>query len=251
MVFIITISYLLIGLLRLFANALDDVYTLPGQQVIHALVPCNNSKESDVEYEPIRKDLIVKAATVTTRLTQSPRLWQNLCIGCYPDCPPPCPTGCCAMFNFSTNVAKDLEKLIGLWDKLDRDNISIPLVTSTCGKKPESVIVWARTDIKVKDPRNILSRPVLQGLGREAEIKEDREGSFVKLDVEAGCGEDRKSYPAQRFEVTDHTDPEVSLGEDFITAAGVLDMSEECLNWVPKGVKVLVPKEDTDMPHEF
>lgn len=257
MVSIITILYLLTGLLGVYAHALEDidaVYAasdLPGQQVIYALESCDNGKEYDDEYEPIRKELIVNAATVVTRLTQYSPMWRNRCAGCSPPCPPPCPVGCCSMFNLSVHVAKDLEKLIGLWDKLDHGKMSVPLVTSTCGKKPESVIIWARTDIKVKDPRNMLSRSVLHGLGREGEMKEDREGLFVELDVEAGCGEDRKKYLAQRFEVKDHVDFEVSLGEDFVKVAGVLGMSEECLNWVPKGMKVLVPKEVSDVPREL
>jgi hypothetical protein len=155
------------------------------------------------------------------------------------------------MYNLSIQVAQELEKLIELWNELDHDRINVSLVTSTCGKKPESVIVWARTDIKVKDPRNMLSRSVLHGLGCEGEMKEDREGLFVELDVEAGCGEDRKKYPAQRFEVKDHVDFEVSLGGDFVKAAGLLGMNEECLNWVPNGMKVLVPKEDSDVPREL
>jgi hypothetical protein len=112
--------------------------------------------------------------------------------------------------------------------------ISVPLIISTCGKKPESVIVWARTDIKVKDARNMLSRSVLHGLGRENEMKEDREGLFVTLGVEAGCGEDRKKYPAQRFEVKDHVDFEVSLGGGFCQGSwgsgherGVLELGAE------------------------
>lgn len=257
MVSIIIILYLLPGLLGVYANGfegIDAVYAasdLPEQQVVYAPGSYDNGKESDDEYEPIRKELIVNAATVVTRLTQYPRMWQNSCAGCYPNCPPRCATACCSMFNASVKVTKELEKLIGLWNKLDHDKISVPLVTSTSGKKPESVILWTRTDIMVKDPRNTLSRSVLHGLGREGEMKEDREGLFVKLDVEVGCGEDRKKYPAQRFEVKDHVDFKVSLGGDFVKAAGVLGMSEECLNWVPKGMKVLVPKEVSDVPREL
>jgi hypothetical protein len=59
---------------------------------------------------------------------------------------------------------------------VDPEMTSLPLIISTAGKKPESVIVWARTDVKVKDER----------------------GLFVKLDGEAGA---RRTYQAQRFEV--------------------------------------------------
>jgi hypothetical protein len=120
MVSIITILYLLTGLLRVYAGALEDTDAvsaasdLPGQQVIHALGSGDNGKESDDEYEPIRKELIVNAATVVARLTQHPRTWQYKCRGCPP-------FYCCHMFNISTQVAKDLEKLIAIWDELDDD----------------------------------------------------------------------------------------------------------------------------------
>ena len=35
-------------------------------------------------------------------------------------------------------------------------------------------------------------------------MKEDRESSVAKLDVEAGCGEDRKKCLARRFNVKDY-----------------------------------------------
>ena len=48
----------------------------------------------------------------------------------------------------------------------------VPLVTN---EEPDSVSIWAPTDIKVNDLRNMLSRSVLHGLGGESEMKEDRE----------------------------------------------------------------------------
>jgi hypothetical protein len=138
MVAIITILYLLTGLLGVYAHAHEDIDVvsaasdLPGQQVIYPLGSCGNGTEPVDEYEPIRKELIVNAATVVTRLTQYPRAFQDECEGCPPDCPqhrrhkPPCKRLCCSIYSLSAQVAEDLEKLIALLDQFDDDKDQCP-----------------------------------------------------------------------------------------------------------------------------
>lgn len=128
MVSVITILYLLTGLLGVYAHYIEDIDAvsaasdLPRQQIIYTVGSCDNGTEPDDRYEPVRKELIVNAATVVTRLTQSPIKWRKDCEGCYPDTPPGCPPACCEQYTLSVHVANDLGKLIGLWDQLDDDN---------------------------------------------------------------------------------------------------------------------------------
>jgi hypothetical protein len=123
MVSIITILYLLTGFLGVYAHCIEDVDAvsaapdLPRQQIISTLGPCDNGTKYDDKYECVRRELIVNAASVVTRLTQYPRPWDARC-GC--DCQEGCPPACCHWETLAISVNKDLEEIICLWDQLGR-----------------------------------------------------------------------------------------------------------------------------------
>ena len=72
-----------------------------------------------VDFELIRKELIVGAATIVTRLTQKPQNFVDMCAGCSSTCHSPCPKGCCSWFNLTVPTNKFLKELVKLWDELD------------------------------------------------------------------------------------------------------------------------------------
>ena len=119
MVSIITILYLLTGFLGVYAHCIEDVDAvsaapdLPRQQIISARGPCDNY----TKYECVRRELIVNAASVVTRLTQHPRPWDDIC---WCDCQHGCPRACCHLESLAISVNKDLEEIICLWDQLGR-----------------------------------------------------------------------------------------------------------------------------------
>jgi len=165
MISIIAILYLLTGLLGVSAHTLEDTDAihagsdLPGQKVIYApAVSCDKNGTDSDDYEPIRKELIVVAATVVTRLTQQPKVRVDLCAGCPPTCPrcpircPDCPPACCPVYRLSIQIIGEIEQLIELWDDLDNnrtrddypldhEETSLPLVTSMYGEDSDSVAV--------------------------------------------------------------------------------------------------------------